>query len=96
MVFMPILAGVLIFLDGSFIANLKRKWSGGMYVLGNFAWLYGFELLYEKLSVPVSEIDSYRNLFYLISAGLLLFIIGAILNDVPRRSRNEQQATRQG
>ena len=31
MVFIPILAGVLILLDGSFIANLKRGTSGVLY-----------------------------------------------------------------
>lgn len=93
MVFIPILAGVLVLLDGSFLANLKRLSSGVLYVAGNLVWLYGFDQLYLKLSVPVKEIDAYRNVFYLIAGGVLLFIIGAIVNDFPKRSRNEPQIT---
>ena len=86
MVFTPILAGVLILLDGSFIANLKRGSGGVLYALGNLAWLYGFYLLYQRLSVPVNEIDAYRTIFYLVSAGVFAFIIGAILNDIHKSS----------
>ena len=87
MVFIPILLGVLVILDGSFIANLKRGSSGVLYALGNLAWLYGFYLLYQRLSVPVNEIDAYRNVFYLTFAGVLAFIIGAILNDINKSSK---------
>lgn len=87
MVFIPILVGVLVLLDGSFIANLKRASSGVLYALGNLAWLYGFYLLYQRLSVPVNEIDGYRTIFYLVSAGVFAFIIGAILNDIHKSSK---------
>lgn len=87
LVFIPILLGVLVLLDGSFIAHLKRASSGVLYALGNLAWLYGFYSLYQKLSVPVNEIDAYRSIFYLISAGVLVFIIAAILNDIHKGSK---------
>ena len=87
MVFIPILLGVLILLDGSFIANLKRASSGVLYAVGNLAWLYGFYLLYQRLSVPVNEIDAYRIVFYLTSAGVLAFVIGAILNDIHKGTK---------
>jgi len=87
MVFIPILAGLLVLLDGSFIANLKRTISGVLYVLGNFAWVYGFYLLYLRLSVPVEDISAYRIAFYLISVGVPVFIIGAIVNDVHKGSK---------
>ena len=84
---MPILLGVLVLLDGSFIAGLKRASSGVLYAVGNLAWLYGFYLMYQRLSVPVSEIDAYRIVFYLTSAGVFAFIIGAILNDIHKSSK---------
>jgi len=87
LVFMPILLGVLVLLDGSFIADLKRASSGVLYAVGNLAWLYGFYLMYQRLSVPVSEIDAYRIVFYLTSAGVFAFIIGAILNDIHKSSK---------
>lgn len=87
MVFTPILVAVLILLDGSFVANLKRASSGVLYGLGNLAWLYGFYLLSQKLSVPVNDIDAYRTVFYLISAGVLVFIVGTIVNDIPKRKK---------
>lgn len=87
LVFMPILLGVLVLLDGSFIAGLKRASSGVLYAVGNLAWLYGFYLMYQRLSVPVSEIDAYRIVFYLTSAGVLAFIMGAIVNDIPKGSK---------
>lgn len=87
LVFMPILLGVLVLLDGSFIADLKRASSGVLYAVGNLAWLYGFYLMYQRLSVPVSEIDAYRIVFYLTSAGVLAFIMGAIVNDIPKGSK---------
>ena len=91
MVFIPILAGILILLDGSFIANLKRTASGLLYVLGNLAWAYGFYLLNQKMSVPVSEIEAYRTVFYLVAAGVLVFIVGVILNEIPKRSKRVPQ-----
>lgn len=87
MVFMPILVGVLVLLDGSFIADLKRASSGILFAVGNLAWLYGFYLLYQRLSVPVNEIDAYRTIFYLASSGVFAFIIGAILNDIHKSSK---------
>ena len=87
LVFMPILLGVLVLLDGSFIAGLKRASSGVLFAVGNLAWLYGFYVLYQRLSVPVNEIDAYRTIFYLISAGVLVFIIGVIVNDIHKGSK---------
>jgi len=87
MVFLPVLGGLLVLLDGSFIVNLRRVSSGVLYFLGNVAWLYGFFTLYRMLAVPVEEISAYRIVFYFISGGVLSFIIGAIINDIPKGSR---------
>ncbi len=87
LVFIPILAAVLVLLDGSFIANLKRASSGVLYVLGNSAWLYSFYSLYEKMAIPVNEIDAYRSIFYVIASGVVLFVVGVILNDIPKRQK---------
>jgi hypothetical protein len=87
LVFIPILAGLVVLLDGSFIANLKRTTSGVLYALGNLAWVYGLYLLYARLSVPVEEIGAYRIVFYAISAGVLVFIVGAIVNDLHKDSK---------
>lgn len=87
MVFIPILAGLLALLDGSFVANLNRRISGMLCILGNLAWAYGFYLLHARLSVPVEDIGAYRIAFYLISAGVLLFIIGAIADEVRKGSK---------
>lgn len=86
-VFMPILVGILVLMDGSFIAHLNRVSSAVLYALANFVALYGFYSLYEKLSVPVSDIDAYRTVFYFIAGGVLLFIIGAIVNDIRKRAK---------
>jgi uncharacterized membrane protein YeaQ/YmgE (transglycosylase-associated protein family) len=89
-VFLPILVGVLVLFDGSFIANLKRADSGVLYALGNIGWIYGVYLLYLKMRVPVNEIDAYRSIFYFIGAAVVLFIVGAILNEIPRRHLKER------
>jgi hypothetical protein len=88
LVFVPILAGLLVLLDGSFIANLKRTTSAMLFALGNFAWVSGLYLLSLRLSVPVEDIGAYRIVFYAFSAAVLTLIMGAIVNDVHKGSRH--------
>jgi len=91
LVIMPFLVGILALLDGSVILGLKRSFSFGFHLLGNFVWLYALYMLYDKLALPITDIAAYHQIFLLSFLGLVLFAIGAITNDIPKR-RTAQSA----
>lgn len=81
----PFLIGILSLLDGSIILGLKRSFSLGFHLLGNLVWLYGLYLLYDNLAIPITDIVAYHETFLLSFVGLVLFVLGVIANDIPRR-----------
>jgi len=81
----PFLLGILSLLDGSVILGLKRSFSLGLHLLGNLVWLYSLYMLYNNLAIPITDISAYHRIFLLSFLGLVLFVIGVIVNDIPRR-----------
>jgi len=83
----PFLLGILALLDGSVILGLKRPFSLSLHLLGNFVWLYSLYLLYKDLAFPITDIAAYHQVFLLGFLGLLLFVVGVVVNDIPRPRR---------
>lgn len=84
-VILPFLLGILALLDGSVILGLKRSFSLSIHVVGNFVWLYALYMLYDNLAIPVTDIAAYHETFLLSFLGMVFFVLGVILNDIPRR-----------
>jgi hypothetical protein len=83
----PAFLGLLILLDGSFVLGLKRIFSLSLHVLGNFVWLLALYQLDQNLFVPTTDISAYQQVFYLVFVGVFFFIVGIIVNDIPKRSK---------
>jgi hypothetical protein len=81
----PFLIGILALLDGSVILGLKRSFSVSLHLLGNFVWLYALYMLYDDLAIPITDITAYHQIFLLGFLGLVFFVVGVIVNDVPKR-----------
>lgn len=81
----PFLLGILALIDGSVILGLKRPSSLSLHLLGNIIWLYALYNLYENLSLPVTDISAYHQIFLLTFLGLIFFVVGVIINDAPRK-----------
>jgi hypothetical protein len=81
----PAFLGLLILLDGSFVLGLKRVFSLSAHILGNFVWVLAFFQLNRNLAVPVTDISAYQQIFVLIFVGVVFFIVGIIVNDIPQR-----------
>jgi len=83
----PAFLGLLILLDGSFVLGLKRVFSLSLHVLGNFVWLLALYQLDQNLLVPNTDIPAYQQVFYLVFVGVVFFIVGIIVNDIPKRGK---------
>jgi len=81
----PAFLGLLILLDGSFVLGLKRVFSLSVHLLGNFVWLLALYQLNQNLAVPTTDISAYKQVFYLVFVGVVFFIVGIIVNDIPQR-----------
>ena len=84
-VVLPTLLGIIALLDGSTILGLKRSFSLSIHLLGNFVWLYALYLLYNNLAIPITDIAAYHRIFLLDFVGSILFVVGVIANDIPKR-----------
>jgi len=87
LVITPFLVGILALLDGSVILGLKRSFSVGFHLVGNFVWLYALYMLYNNLVLPITDIAAYHQIFMLSFLGLVFFALGAVVNDIPKRRR---------
>jgi hypothetical protein len=83
----PAFLGLLILLDGSFVLSLKRIFSLSIHLLGNFVWLLALYQLDRNLVVPTTEISGYQQVFVLVFVGVIFFIVGIIVNDIPQRKK---------
>ncbi len=84
-VVLPLLLGFIVLLDGSITLGLKRKGSLVLHLLGNFALVWAVNLLYGNLAVPVLDVSPYQPVFYSVVTGMVLFVAGFIVNDIPHR-----------
>jgi len=84
-VVLPFFLGILALLDGSVILGLKRSPSLSLHLIGNFVWLYALYMLYDNLAIPITDITAYHETFLLSFLGLVFFVLGVILNDIPKR-----------
>ena len=83
----PAFLGLLILLDGSFVLGLKRVFSLSIHLLGNFVWLLALYQLNQNLVVQTTEISAYQQVFVLVFIGVVFFIVGIIVNDIPQRKK---------
>jgi hypothetical protein len=83
----PAFLGLLILLDGSFVLGLKRVFSLSVHLLGNFVWLLALFQLDQHLAAATTDISAYQQVFYLVLAGVVFFIVGIIVNDIPQRKK---------
>jgi hypothetical protein len=81
----PAFLGLLILLDGSFILGLKRVFSLSAHVLGNFVWVLALLQLDQNLMVPITDVSAYQQVFVLVFVGVVFFMVGIIVNDIPQR-----------
>ncbi len=84
-VVLPLLLGFIVLLDASIVLGLKRRFSLGLQVLGNLALLWAVVLLYGNLSIPVLDVGAYQPVFYSVVTGMVFFVVGFIVNDLPHR-----------
>jgi len=85
-VVLPGLLGFLVLIDGSIVLGLKRIFSLSLHVLGNFVWLFALSTMHQELAVPITDISAYQQAFYLVFLGTIFFVVGIIVNDIPRRA----------
>lgn len=83
----PAFLGLLILLDGSFVLGLKRVFSLSVHLLGNFLWLLALYQFNQNLVAATTDIAAYQQVFYLVLAGVVFFIGGIIVNDIPQRKK---------
>ena len=83
----PAFLGLLILLDGSFVLGLKRVFSLSVHLLGNFVWLLALYQLNQNLVAATTDISAYQQAFYLVLVGVVFFIVGTIVNDIPQRKK---------
>ena len=83
----PAFLALLILLDGSFVLGLKRVFSLSVHVLGNFVWLLALLQLDRNLAMPITAVSTYQQIFYLVLVGVVFFIVGVIVNDIPQRKK---------
>jgi hypothetical protein len=81
----PSFLGLLILLDGSFVLGLKRIFSLSIHLLGNFVWLLALYQLDQNLIIPITNLSAYQQIFLLVFVGVIFFIVGIIVNDIPQR-----------
>ena len=84
-VVVPAFLGLLILLDGSFVLGLKRIFSLSIHLLGNFVWLLALYQLDQNLIIQITNVSAYQQIFLLVFAGVIFFIVGIIVNDIPQR-----------
>jgi hypothetical protein len=84
-VVVPAFLGLLILLDGSFVLGLKRVFSLSAQVLGNFVWVLALFQLDQNLMVPITDVSAYQQVFILVFVGVVFFMVGIIVNDIPKR-----------
>jgi hypothetical protein len=83
----PAFLGLLVLLDGSFVLTLKRVFSLTAHFLGNFVWLVAVYQLHQNLAIPITDVSAYQQVFYLVLIGVLIFIVGIIVNDIPQHRK---------
>jgi len=81
----PALLALLILLDGSFVLGLKRVFSLSVHIVGNFLWLLALYQFNQNLVAAPTNISAYQQVFYLVLAGVIFFVGGIIVNDIPQR-----------
>ena len=83
----PAFLGLLVLLDGSLVLGLKRFFSLSVHLLGNFVWLLAVYQLDRNLAVPITDVSAYQQVFYLVLVGVVFFIVGVIVNEIPQRKK---------
>ena len=82
-VVLPLLLGFIVLIDGSITLGLKRRMSLILHAIGNLALFWAVYLLYVNLAIPVLQVSPYQPVFYSVVAGMVLFVVGFIINDIP-------------
>jgi len=84
---LPFILGILVLIDGSIILGMKRMASMILHVVANVAWIYGTFRAYTLVQMVETEIRAYQLPFLLYVIAVFLFIFGAVINAIPKKSR---------
>jgi len=84
---LPFILGILVLIDGSIILGMKRMASMILHVVANVAWIYGTFRAYTLVQMVETEIRAYQLPFLLYVIAVFLFIFGAVINAIPKKSQ---------
>jgi len=84
---LPFILGVLALIDGGIILGMKRTVSLILHLVANVAWVYGTFKAYTLIQMVETEIKAYQLPFLLYTIAVFLFIFGAVINAIPKKSQ---------
>jgi len=84
---LPFILGILVLIDGSIILGMKRMASMILHLVANVAWIYGTFRAYTLVQMVETEIRAYQLPFLLYVIAVFLFIFGAVINAIPKKSQ---------
>ena len=84
---LPFILGILTLIDGGIILGLSRMASLILDLVANIAWVYGTFRAYTLVQMVETEISAYQLPFLLYMIAVFLFIFGAVINAIPKKSQ---------
>jgi len=84
---LPFILGILTLIDGGIIIGMKRIVSLILDLVANVAWIYGTFKAYTLVQMVETEIGAYQLPFLLYAIAVFLFIFGAVINAIPKKSQ---------
>jgi len=83
---LPFILGILALIDGGIILGMKRMAPLILHLVANVAWIYGTFKAYTLVQMVETEINAYQLPFLLYTIAVFLFIFGAVINAIPKKS----------
>ena len=83
---LPFMLGILVLIDGGIILGTKRMASLILHLVANVAWVYGTFKAYTLVQMVETEIRAYQLPSLLYTIAVFLFIFGAVINAIPKKS----------
>jgi len=83
---LPFILGILALIDGGIILGMKRMAPLILHLVANVAWIYGTFKAYTLVQMVETEISAYQLPFLLYTIAVFLFIFGAVINAIPKKS----------
>ena len=86
---LPTMVGVLLAIDGRVIYRLRRRWTLQIHVVSNLIWLYATKMLFDLMSEPSLDPTRYQEVFHLVLATFVLFLVGLLIDGIPSRKKEQ-------